>query len=138
MDPLLRDAPGERHLFLGNEAIVRGALEAGVHLVTCYPGTPSSEVPDTKKAHLEKASIAFFSAFFAEFSISHIELSVLLNCNLLYPYRHTSVDIRLKRQYNICRIFCKDRDFLRGRDRPLLPYCGKPAVRTGYKKGYGT
>lgn len=47
MDPLLRDAPGERHLLLGNEAIVRGALEAGVHLVTCYPGTPSSEVPDT-------------------------------------------------------------------------------------------
>ena len=47
MDPLLRDAPGERHLFLGNEAIVRGALESGVHLVTCYPGTPSSEVPDT-------------------------------------------------------------------------------------------
>ncbi|WP_165079168.1 MULTISPECIES: indolepyruvate ferredoxin oxidoreductase subunit alpha [unclassified Desulfovibrio] len=47
VEPLLRDAPGERHLLLGNEAIVRGALEAGVHLVTCYPGTPSSEVPDT-------------------------------------------------------------------------------------------
>ena len=47
MDSLLRDAVGERHLLLGNEAIVRGALEAGVHLVTCYPGTPSSEVPDT-------------------------------------------------------------------------------------------
>ena len=44
--PLL--APGgERHLLLGNEAIVRGALEAGVNVVTCYPGTPSSEVPDT-------------------------------------------------------------------------------------------
>ena len=38
---------GELHLLLGNEAIVRGALEAGVNLVTCYPGTPSSEVPDT-------------------------------------------------------------------------------------------
>lgn len=46
-DPLLRGARGERHLLLGNEAIVRGALEAGVHMVTCYPGTPSSEVPDT-------------------------------------------------------------------------------------------
>lgn len=55
MDPLLRDVPGERHLLLGNEAIVRGALEAGVHMVTCYPGTPSSEVPDTfarLRAHL--------------------------------------------------------------------------------------
>ena len=45
--PLLADTPGERHLLLGNEAIVRGALEAGINVVTCYPGTPSSEVPDT-------------------------------------------------------------------------------------------
>ncbi|MDO5483373.1 MAG: indolepyruvate ferredoxin oxidoreductase subunit alpha [Desulfovibrionaceae bacterium] len=46
-DALLRGACGERHLLLGNEAIVRGALEAGVQMVSCYPGTPSSEVPDT-------------------------------------------------------------------------------------------
>lgn len=45
--PLLTGKPGETHLLLGNEAIVRGALEAGVDVVTCYPGTPSSEVPDT-------------------------------------------------------------------------------------------
>ena len=38
---------GELHLLLGNEAVVRGALEAGINVVTCYPGTPSSEVPDT-------------------------------------------------------------------------------------------
>ena len=44
--PLL-DSEGAKHLLLGNEAIVRGALEAGVTIVTCYPGTPSSEVPDT-------------------------------------------------------------------------------------------
>jgi indolepyruvate ferredoxin oxidoreductase alpha subunit len=41
---------GKRHLLLGNEAIVRGALEAGVSMITCYPGTPSSEVPDTFRA----------------------------------------------------------------------------------------
>ncbi|MDR2055520.1 MAG: indolepyruvate ferredoxin oxidoreductase subunit alpha [Desulfovibrio sp.] len=46
-NPLLDGAKGERRLLLGNEAIVRGALEAGVHVITCYPGTPSSEVPDT-------------------------------------------------------------------------------------------
>ncbi len=45
--PLLADAPGSMHLLLGNEAIVRGALEAGINMVSCYPGTPSSEVPDT-------------------------------------------------------------------------------------------
>ncbi len=45
--PLLSGAPGDISLLLGNEAIVRGAVEAGVEVVTCYPGTPSSEVPDT-------------------------------------------------------------------------------------------
>lgn len=45
--PLLNPEAGGRHLLLGNEAVVRGALEAGVNIVTCYPGTPSSEVPDT-------------------------------------------------------------------------------------------
>jgi indolepyruvate ferredoxin oxidoreductase alpha subunit len=45
--PLLADTPGETLLLLGNEAIVRGAVEGGVGFVSCYPGTPSSEVPDT-------------------------------------------------------------------------------------------
>jgi indolepyruvate ferredoxin oxidoreductase alpha subunit len=33
-------------LLLGNEAVARGALEAGVSFATCYPGTPSSEIPE--------------------------------------------------------------------------------------------
>ncbi len=45
--PLLQEDAGATHLLLGNEAIVRGALEAGMNVITCYPGTPSSEVPDT-------------------------------------------------------------------------------------------
>ncbi|WP_428559095.1 MAG: indolepyruvate ferredoxin oxidoreductase subunit alpha [Solidesulfovibrio sp. DCME] len=44
---LLTAPAGETQLLLGNEAIARGALEGGVRFVTCYPGTPSSEVPDT-------------------------------------------------------------------------------------------
>ncbi len=36
---------GERLLMMGNEAIARGALEAGVNVVSAYPGTPSSEIP---------------------------------------------------------------------------------------------
>ena len=45
MHKLLTDSPGEKMLLLGNEAIARGALEAGVSFATCYPGTPSSEIP---------------------------------------------------------------------------------------------
>ncbi len=39
--------PGTRELFMGNEAIARGALEAGVGFAAAYPGTPSSEVIDS-------------------------------------------------------------------------------------------
>ncbi len=41
------DAPGERLFVLGNEAIARGAIEAGVQVATAYPGTPSSEITET-------------------------------------------------------------------------------------------
>ncbi len=44
---ILKDAAGEKALLLGNEAIVRGALEAGVAVATGYPGTPASEIGDT-------------------------------------------------------------------------------------------
>ena len=33
-----------KKLLMGNEAIARGAVEAGLNLATAYPGTPSSEI----------------------------------------------------------------------------------------------
>ena len=44
MHKLLNDSPGEQIMLLGNEAIARGAVEAGVAFATTYPGTPSSEI----------------------------------------------------------------------------------------------
>src|SRR5574340_1088431 len=44
MHKLLQDNPGEKIILLGNEAIARGALEAGLAFATTYPGTPSSEI----------------------------------------------------------------------------------------------
>jgi indolepyruvate ferredoxin oxidoreductase alpha subunit len=46
MHKLLTDSPGKEMLLLGNEAIARGAMEAGLAFSTCYPGTPSSEIPE--------------------------------------------------------------------------------------------
>jgi len=46
MHKLREDSPGKEMLLLGNEAIARGAIEAGIAVATCYPGTPSSEIPD--------------------------------------------------------------------------------------------
>ncbi|MBI4301266.1 MAG: indolepyruvate ferredoxin oxidoreductase subunit alpha [Chloroflexi bacterium] len=41
------DKPGQRLLLTGNEAIARGAIEAGVSFCSGYPGTPSSEIIET-------------------------------------------------------------------------------------------
>ena len=35
-----------RKLMLGNEAVARGAWEAGVRVATAYPGTPSTEITE--------------------------------------------------------------------------------------------
>lgn len=37
----------ENRLLMGNEAVAMGALEAGVQVVTGYPGTPSTEILET-------------------------------------------------------------------------------------------
>ena len=59
VDPLLVDEPGHRATLLGNEAIVRGALEAGVAFACGYPGTPSSEVTDSFARIAAAAGVVF-------------------------------------------------------------------------------
>jgi len=44
---IIEDFEGKQLLLSGNEAITRGALEAGINVATAYPGTPSSEIADT-------------------------------------------------------------------------------------------
>lgn len=41
---VLNGQKGSKVLLMGNEAIARGAIEAGVRLAAAYPGTPSSEI----------------------------------------------------------------------------------------------
>jgi len=59
MMQLLEDRPGNKVLLLGNEGIVRGALEAGVEVATAYPGTPSSEIADTFYALSQRSDLYF-------------------------------------------------------------------------------
>jgi len=51
------NAPGKTELLLGNEAIARGALEAGIGVATGYPGTPASEIIDTLASIAAKMDI---------------------------------------------------------------------------------
>jgi indolepyruvate ferredoxin oxidoreductase alpha subunit len=59
MDSLLSEKPNNKILALGNEAIVRGALESGVDFASTYPGTPSSEIGDVFSKIAEDLGIYF-------------------------------------------------------------------------------
>ena len=93
MHKLLTDAPGKKMLLLGNEAIARGALEAGVSFATCYPGTPSSEIPQNffsisqesdlyfeystnEKVAMEVAAAAAVSGLRTIVTMKHVGLNV--------------------------------------------------------------
>ena len=56
-DVIGQERVGERVLLLGNEAIARGAVEAGVQVATSYPGTPSSEILEAIAAVSAKLGI---------------------------------------------------------------------------------
>ncbi len=63
-ESILDVLPGSRLFLLGNEAIARGAIEAGVGFVATYPGTPSSEVGDAL------SRISSEGGFYFEFSVN--------------------------------------------------------------------
>ena len=46
MNDILTAKSGSKLYLLGNEAVVRGALENGISVAATYPGTPSSEIGD--------------------------------------------------------------------------------------------
>jgi len=60
------DAPGKTLMLMGNEAIARGALEAGVGFAAAYPGTPSTEIMPTLAGVADRQNI------YAEWSINEI------------------------------------------------------------------
>ena len=64
----------EKKLLLGNEAVARGLYEAGVRVVSSYPGTPSTEITEAVSKYEEIYSewapnekVAFEVAFGASF-----------------------------------------------------------------------
>ncbi len=65
MKELARNAPGKMILAMGNDAIVRGGLEAGIGYFSTYPGTPASEIGEGYAALLDE-----FPHLHAEFSVN--------------------------------------------------------------------
>jgi indolepyruvate ferredoxin oxidoreductase alpha subunit len=110
MSEITQDKPGKKILLLGNEAITRGALEAGVDVATTYPGTPSSEIADTfsaiakealkqnkdpgfyfqysvnEKVALEVAAAASFCGLRSLTCMKHVGLNVASDTFMTYMY----------------------------------------------------
>ena len=62
-DQLVTSEKGDKLFLLGNEAAVRGAIEAGVSVAATYPGTPSSEIGNILSVVAKNAEMYFeFSA----------------------------------------------------------------------------
>jgi indolepyruvate ferredoxin oxidoreductase, alpha subunit len=57
MSYLTDNQEGAKQLLMGNEAIARGALEAGVHVASGYPGTPSSEIIESLATAAEERNL---------------------------------------------------------------------------------
>lgn len=106
MRTVLDPAPGTRILMLGNEAIARAALEAGVGVATTYPGTPASEIGDALAQVAGRAGIYFeystnemvatevaigaaVSGVRALVSMKHVGLNVAADALLTFAYTGT-------------------------------------------------
>ncbi len=103
MHELLQADTGKPLLLLGNEAIVRGALEGNVRFMAAYPGTPSSEILDrfyqlskeadvyveysvNEKVSLETSCAAAISGVRSLCSMKHVGLNVAADAFMTLAY----------------------------------------------------
>ena len=94
----------EKKIMLGNEAIARGAYEAGVKVSAAYPGTPSTEISENivkydeiyaewspnEKVAMEVAIGASISGVRAMASMKHVGVNVA--SDPLYTASYTGVN----------------------------------------------
>jgi indolepyruvate ferredoxin oxidoreductase alpha subunit len=89
---------GHKVLMLGNEAIVRGCLEAGVSFVAQYPGTPTSDIGETFQRLLKE------NPELNEFLIHHWAVNEAVassecagaawtGCRALNPMKHVGMNV---------------------------------------------
>lgn len=107
MEEILLNKPGKKIILLGNEAIIRGALESGVNFISTYPGTPASEIGNVffriakdagvyfefstnEKVALEAGTGASFSGLRSLVAMKHFGLNVASDS--LMPILYTGVE----------------------------------------------
>lgn len=95
MGALTAKAAGKTELLFGNEAIARGALEAGVRVAASYPGTPSSEILENLAAVAEEAGL------YAEWSVNEkvaVEVGIAASfagLRAIVSFKHEGLNVAL-------------------------------------------
>jgi indolepyruvate ferredoxin oxidoreductase alpha subunit len=94
-----------RELLLGNQAIARGAWEAGVSFASGYPGTPSTEIIETLATRFSETNprwstnekVAFEEGMGAAIggervlvTMKHVGLNVASDAFMVFPYSGTN------------------------------------------------
>ncbi len=92
MHPLV-SVENEKKLLLGNEAVVRGALEAGVGFMSTYPGTPSSEIGDTFFRLHKDAGVAFEYSTNEKVALEVAAAAAASGVRTLVAMKHVGVNV---------------------------------------------
>jgi len=90
---LTRNAPGSRHLLLGNEAIARGAIEAGLEVAATYPGTPASEIGDSLFRAVGKGKFYFEYCVNEKVAMEVAGAAAIANARSLVCMKHVGLNV---------------------------------------------
>lgn len=90
---LTKDAPGKFYLLLGNEAIARGAIEAGLELASTYPGTPSSEIGDSLCLAAKKGKFYFEYCTNEKVAMEVAGAAAVANARSLVAMKHVGLNV---------------------------------------------
>ncbi|MFZ0944320.1 MAG: indolepyruvate ferredoxin oxidoreductase subunit alpha [Syntrophobacteraceae bacterium] len=93
MHELLISKTNRPQFLLGNEAIVRGALESGVGVVAAYPGTPSSEIIDNFAQLGDEAAIYVEYSVNEKVSLEVCAAAALCGVRSLCSMKHVGLNV---------------------------------------------
>ncbi len=87
------DAPGKSYLLLGNEAIARGAIEAGLELAATYPGTPASEIGDSLCQAAKRGKYYFEYCTNEKVAMEVAGAAAVANARALVAMKHVGLNV---------------------------------------------
>nr|MDO8133389.1 indolepyruvate ferredoxin oxidoreductase subunit alpha [Candidatus Njordarchaeum guaymaensis] len=90
---IIINSPRKKTLLLGNEAIARGAIEAGVQVAAVYPGTPASEIGDTLASVSKDADLYFEFSVNEKVALEVAAGAAFINMRAMTAMKHVGLNV---------------------------------------------